>query len=469
MTSKQWVIRRKDLDGNGLYWRGLAEDQELGQVDTRSEEWTADITDVPVFYVFSAKLSAQRAYRDAHKQFSPTTLELVDVAEMATKAADAEAKAAAYAQGSATVATDPAAFGEAEEPAEEWDDEPLDAEVVEEDPSAEVDLSQADAGELFTLANKYHANAAQSAQEFIRWAVKSGQALVAASELCAHGEWMSWVQANFKGSHDLANKYMRMARNSERVLSLDPDTSMRDALKALTRGVGTATDGKGAKEGKRNTMARTDAMRQTAAGVKAIDAAHHQARGVGGGAGEDRPGRSDRSGAAAQRVRRSTTGRGEPGGTADSRGLSRTWPARERGCATGQFRPNQTNKGKRNDCRNDHLLDIGLGHHQRNRRNSKRQGRDGLLPVGRTARCVRFHLCVCRQAGGAEGHVRPHLPEVQRHAEPSDRADRVRVLAVQDGSACVPPGGVACRWRASSLLPGVSVLRRPQQMSTHGS
>jgi predicted transcriptional regulator len=62
-------------------------------------------------------------------------------------------------------------------------------------------------------------------------AIRAGELLIEAKELVKHGEWMNWVKENFPGSHDLANKYMRLAANSERVMN---SFTMREALAALS-------------------------------------------------------------------------------------------------------------------------------------------------------------------------------------------------------------------------------------------
>jgi hypothetical protein len=94
-------------------------------------------------------------------------------------------------------------------------------------------FGQADLPELAAAANRYHDEAVGHARSALECAWHAGHALLAAKKLCRHGEWTSWLAANFRGSHDLANKYMRLAK-SERVLNLDPETSIREALKAVT-------------------------------------------------------------------------------------------------------------------------------------------------------------------------------------------------------------------------------------------
>lgn len=93
-------------------------------------------------------------------------------------------------------------------------------------------LQTADLPELAAEANKYHDRAANAAHNALGYAWHTGMVLLAAKDKCRHGDFMSWVDAHFHGSHDLAVKYMRLAK-SERVLNLDPMTSIREALKAI--------------------------------------------------------------------------------------------------------------------------------------------------------------------------------------------------------------------------------------------
>ena len=88
--------------------------------------------------------------------------------------------------------------------------------------------------ELAASANLYHAKAETSAHSAVECAWHAGQALNAAKARCDHGQWLPWLESNFTGSVDLANKYMRIA-NSERVLNLEPGTSIRGALAAIQK------------------------------------------------------------------------------------------------------------------------------------------------------------------------------------------------------------------------------------------
>jgi hypothetical protein len=102
-------------------------------------------------------------------------------------------------------------------------------------------LQTADLPELAAEANKYHDRSANAAHNALGYAWHTGMVLLAAKDKCRHGDFMSWVDAHFHGSHDLAVKYMRLAK-SERVLNLDPMTSIREALKAIGPGDNVSTD-----------------------------------------------------------------------------------------------------------------------------------------------------------------------------------------------------------------------------------
>lgn len=61
-------------------------------------------------------------------------------------------------------------------------------------------------------------------------AIRAGRFLIDAKTQVAHGEWLAWLEANFPGSEDTAERYMRLARNSARVRHLP---SIREAVALL--------------------------------------------------------------------------------------------------------------------------------------------------------------------------------------------------------------------------------------------
>jgi DNA N-6-adenine-methyltransferase (Dam) len=86
---------------------------------------------------------------------------------------------------------------------------------------------------LFDIANHEHALCQVAVESAVQHAIRAGEALIEAKKRVAHGEWLGELRANFVGSIDLAEKYMRLARNSERVLNLT-ERSIRKALAALS-------------------------------------------------------------------------------------------------------------------------------------------------------------------------------------------------------------------------------------------
>lgn len=87
--------------------------------------------------------------------------------------------------------------------------------------------------ELAMRANEAHAKARLAGEAMIAYAIEAGGALLAAKAQVQHGEWLPWLEANFDASVDLANKYMRVAANSERVMNLG-EPSLRKALEAIS-------------------------------------------------------------------------------------------------------------------------------------------------------------------------------------------------------------------------------------------
>ena len=98
-----------------------------------------------------------------------------------------------------------------------WDDDGKvhDAVVVNDDD--DVDLAEADLGELAAIATKFHHKAEATLADSFHWATKSGQALLAAKALCKHGDWLPWLHANCPDmSVRSAQVYMKLARKALR-------------------------------------------------------------------------------------------------------------------------------------------------------------------------------------------------------------------------------------------------------------
>jgi hypothetical protein len=65
-------------------------------------------------------------------------------------------------------------------------------------------------------------------------ALRAGEALNAAKDEVGHGGWLIWLAQNFEASEDIAELYMRMAKNSEHIRNLPlEEASLRGALNSL--------------------------------------------------------------------------------------------------------------------------------------------------------------------------------------------------------------------------------------------
>lgn len=83
------------------------------------------------------------------------------------------------------------------------------------------------------VANREHALARSAGESMIEHAIAAGEALMAAKRQVPHGEWLPWLEANFDGSVDMAERYMKVAANSARVRNLE-EPSLRKALEAVS-------------------------------------------------------------------------------------------------------------------------------------------------------------------------------------------------------------------------------------------
>lgn len=89
--------------------------------------------------------------------------------------------------------------------------------------------------ELATMANRYHEEAESSAQSAVQAAWFAGKALLAAKNLCSHGQWLPWLKANFHSTQQTAHKYMTLASNYNHGCNFDPELSIRGALAAIQK------------------------------------------------------------------------------------------------------------------------------------------------------------------------------------------------------------------------------------------
>jgi predicted nucleic acid-binding protein len=86
--------------------------------------------------------------------------------------------------------------------------------------------------DLATQANENHQLAESTAGSALEYARKSGAALMEAKALLPHGEWLPWVESNFKGSRRAAQKYMQLSSNAHSYAHLEP-ASMSEALRVI--------------------------------------------------------------------------------------------------------------------------------------------------------------------------------------------------------------------------------------------
>jgi len=64
-------------------------------------------------------------------------------------------------------------------------------------------------------------------------AVELGQALIELKAMTPHGEWLPWLEDNFPLGVAMAERFMKMGRNSSEMLNLPADTPITAAMKML--------------------------------------------------------------------------------------------------------------------------------------------------------------------------------------------------------------------------------------------
>ena len=79
--------------------------------------------------------------------------------------------------------------------------------------------------------NALHAEIGGHAETMIGKAIEIGELLTTQKAALPHGAWIPWAEANLAFGVKMAQKYMRVAANGERVIHLD---SIRDAVKLLS-------------------------------------------------------------------------------------------------------------------------------------------------------------------------------------------------------------------------------------------
>ena len=58
-------------------------------------------------------------------------------------------------------------------------------------------------------------------QRGLQHAMAAGDLLIKAKRLAGHGNWLSWLRANYVMSEDTAERYMHIAKN-RKVIEADP-------------------------------------------------------------------------------------------------------------------------------------------------------------------------------------------------------------------------------------------------------
>lgn len=95
---------------------------------------------------------------------------------------------------------------------------------------SELVLAQTSLDDLAAEIRREHEACEQHARSAVEHAIRAGELLIEAKAQVRHGEWLPWLGVNFPGHYNLASAYMRLARNSQRVVN---SSSLRAALKEL--------------------------------------------------------------------------------------------------------------------------------------------------------------------------------------------------------------------------------------------
>lgn len=90
-----------------------------------------------------------------------------------------------------------------------------------------------DVESLAVIANEAAEEVESSARKTVEHAERCGRALLAAKEKVPHGQWASWLGANFDYSDRHAQRYMSIASNTTRVADLKNAGSIREALRMI--------------------------------------------------------------------------------------------------------------------------------------------------------------------------------------------------------------------------------------------
>ena len=86
---------------------------------------------------------------------------------------------------------------------------------------------------LAEMANEAAEVAQRSMTQAVHRAIDGGRYLHAAKAQVPHGQWASWVGANFDRDHRTATRYMQLATASETRASISDAASIREALRLI--------------------------------------------------------------------------------------------------------------------------------------------------------------------------------------------------------------------------------------------
>jgi hypothetical protein len=84
-----------------------------------------------------------------------------------------------------------------------------------------------------TRVNELQGEIVRSAQNMVQYAIEIGNILVEVKKSLGHGEFLPWVANNCDFRIRMAQNYMRLSENAQRVAHLEGVTSLREVLKYL--------------------------------------------------------------------------------------------------------------------------------------------------------------------------------------------------------------------------------------------
>ena len=85
---------------------------------------------------------------------------------------------------------------------------------------------------LASQANENHQLAEATAGSALEYARRSGAALVEAKALVPYGEWMPWLELNFRATYRTAYRYIKLAKDLTCVSNVEP-RSINEALRMI--------------------------------------------------------------------------------------------------------------------------------------------------------------------------------------------------------------------------------------------